>query len=243
MTPTSAPNGTTISVGKSISFGFEYRDNPSTTTPDKFVNTYKLIYLPPGYVQVGAVPSYQTASPVRCDSQLSGSTSAGCVFSAFTPTLGLSLATYGAAAANVGAAQMVVADAPGAPPASGSAGNPLTRGSSASRTANYNAICRDGTFVLQPSVTNDSCDEYPFASTTQSGGAKGLTGSACIELIPVTAPGGYGYTIVSGTAGAQCERGHVTQSLNKLVGGSGLSPFFSQNRVLMGDSFYVAVTS
>jgi hypothetical protein len=240
VTPAGAPNSTLISIGQSLNFGFEYRDTPSATTPDQFRNTYTLIYLPPGYVQGAPPPTYQSASPVRCDNELPGVTSAGCVFPAFTPTLELSLATYRAAAANVGAAEAVVAGAPGAPPASGSAGSPLTRGDPAKRDSNRAKIC--GSFVPLASVTNDSCDEYPFASTTQSGGARNLTGSACIELIPVTAPGGFGYTILRGAPGAPCEIGHVTNALNSLVGGSGLSPFFSRNRVAVGDSFYVAVT-
>jgi hypothetical protein len=234
VTPASAPVSEPINLGQTLNFGFEYRDTPSTLAPDQFVNTYNLVFLFPGFIELGPF-TYTSATAARCDNQLPGVSTAGCVFPEFSPTLELSLATYDTAAANVGVAQSVVAGAPGTP------GNPLTRGDPAKVDSNRAAIC--GKFVPLASVTDDSCDEYPFASTMQSGGARGLTGSACIETIPLVGGGGlYGYTIVNGAVGSPCEIGHVTSSLNSKVGSVALGPFLKQSRVIVGDAYYVAVT-
>ena len=36
---------------------------------------------------------------------------------------------------------------------------------------------------MQGVVVSDSCDEYPFASSQQSGGARNIPGSSCLEIV------------------------------------------------------------
>jgi len=107
-----------------------------------------------------------------------GNMAAGCVVPDFVPLLTLPLSVYGSAALNVWIGEHFLPGTPGLTPAT-----PLTRGDPAQTDANRAAVC-SGFQPFLVLVANDSCDEYPFASTQQSGGALGLTGSNCLEALP-----------------------------------------------------------
>jgi hypothetical protein len=45
------------------------------------------------------------------------------------------------------------------------------------------AMCKDGTWVADPRVQpQDSCDEFPFAGSWESGAMFGLTGANCAQV-------------------------------------------------------------
>jgi len=99
--------------------------------------------------------------------------SGGCVIPAYTPTLTLSIRQAGASAALFKWAQTHM-DAHWGLKGKGS---PLTRASGGAGEGNMKIVC-DSTFRRQGAVVVkggsndvDSCDEFPFASTVQSGSA------------------------------------------------------------------------
>jgi hypothetical protein len=174
--------------------------------------------------------------PVRCDDQIGSAD--GCVFPAYTPNLVLSESVYGAAAAMILWAQ-VNQGGWGLPYG---AGPPLTRlASQAQANQNRSVIC-DSTWVPDPVVPQDSCDEYPFASTYQSGGTQVSSGSQCAEVLPVNQNGTWTVTDLNGIVQAPCTRGHVPLPQNTAVG-SALGNFYVANRILNGDPFTVQVTN
>ena len=113
----------------------------------------------------------------RCDTQVTAADR--CVDQAYTPTLELSLTTYGSAAgASIAWAQGTLSGHWGLQ----GVGQPLTRLASAViGNRNRRIICRDGSFHNMGAAIGgndgdrDSCDEYPFAATTQSGALNGMT--------------------------------------------------------------------
>ncbi|NBE54652.1 NucA/NucB deoxyribonuclease domain-containing protein [Streptomyces boluensis] len=121
-------------------------------------------------------------------------------------------------------------------------GKPLRREADESvRSANRNKIC-DSTFKRDPQVTDDSCDEFPFAATKESGGQAGLRGKDCAEIRPSFEKGKWViYRVNNVTPQSRCTIGHVPNSPNGSVGGS-LSRFHQNNRVLDGEKYWISVT-
>jgi hypothetical protein len=222
-----------IHLGETDRFAISYEDTPTATTPDKFLTNYVFdIAIPDVFTTEFA--TWGSGANIRCDAQLGGQPT-GCVFSDYPPSLQLSVATYGAAAVNVEIGENYLVGNPGW-------GAPLTRGDPADTDSNRDAIC-DGTFLATTLVPNDSCDEYPFASSQQSGGAIGLTGSSCAEALPINLNGVWYVEWFKPYLGTeQCLRGHVPSDQNSAVG-SQLSSLINTNRVLIGDPYWVAVTS
>ncbi|MCA1217249.1 NucA/NucB deoxyribonuclease domain-containing protein [Streptomyces sp. 8L] len=132
-------------------------------------------------------------------------------------------------------------------------GSPLTRQTNdAVANANREAIC-DATkddpiglpsihaFTADPGITDDSCDEYPFAHAHESGGEKRLTGFDCSQIEPVQVAGGWQVKNVSNVSSSNnCVIGHVPLPENQSVGGS-LTAFFRAARVAEEDKFWVAI--
>lgn len=174
-------------------------------------------------------PSTSVVSPaptVRCDNATPGSSSVGCVFFEYEPVHVVSLSgatpTF---AAHVAAAQAT--GLPGAYPA----GTPLTRLTNAALvTQNGNTACP----AAWPRPAGHSCDEYPFRSTWQgafTGGGTGRTHPWC--QIPALGPG-------SGPVGwSSCM---IPATENSSAGGS-LGFFYSSNRVIEADPFYVWIVA
>jgi hypothetical protein len=192
----------------------------------------------------------------RCDSaMIIGASTSGCVDEAYIPTLKLSLAQYGAAAALVFVAQ----DGMNAHWGLKGYGNPLTR--FAGGTNNRNVICYDGTFINQGAAIggndgdSDSCDEFPFAGTNQSGALNGVTsGAQCQQLTSVPSGSTTGNVaadwpnITTDPPGSAfdpnlaCVRGHVPLTLNRTEG-TAYSAFIRSVRLLNDDQFWVSVTT
>jgi hypothetical protein len=231
-------NGTStfsIGPGQSKTLQISYRDSPATGNQDKFTTSYIAPFSVPG---APSINSAQWSSPgtIRCDNQLAGR-SVGCVFPAYVPPLVLSVATYGAAALNALIGEHDLAGTPGL-----SAATPLTRGDPTQTPGNSDAIC-DKTFYPAPwLIPTDSCDEYPFASSQQSGAQLNLTGEDCMEIVPVNINGTWSvYFLNRDVLPQRCLRGHVPLAQNTSVGGP-LSSLYTLNRMLLGDPYTVVVT-
>lgn len=171
---------------------------------------------------------------IRCDKIASGA-SVGCVFPSFTPTLTLPLRNRGQA--NVAWSMNYLTDHWGWE----GKGRPLTREADESVvSSNRGKVC-DSTFRKDPTVPEDSCDEFPFAATNQSGAQLGLTGRNCAEIRPdLPSRGQYTVRYLNNTSGRRCTIGHVPNKENGSVGGS-LSAFYQNQRVLNDEKFWLAV--
>jgi len=103
-----------------------------------------------------------------------------------------------------------------------------------------------GTLELQ--VSTDSCDEYRFASSQESGGALGLTAADYIEVLAVQGANGQWFLwrapgLQNKTLGtSRCLRGHVPNALSSGVG-SALDAMYTNERMLIGDPYTVRVTN
>ncbi len=146
----------------------------------------------------------------RCDSTLPETPrEGGCTFNEVTPTLALdksSASKYRDHALFVEDAQATTPDHYGAR----GRGEPLQRMTDEDRQeANRNESCRG----FASNFPNDSCDEYPYASTYQGANEIGRARTAV---------------------------GHVLAAHNSL-GGSKLQSFTTANRVIDGDGYWVDV--
>ena len=136
-------------------------------------------------------------------------------------------------------------------------GTPLQRLVNSTQQDTNNKVICDSTFHNFGSFfggdfgDTDSCDEFPFASTYQSGAMNGVTsGSQCaqvsaVESGPTNATEAEAWNSVqAGTFSptAKCVRGHIPSKLNSLVG-TAYSVLISQYRLIDLDYFWVIVTS
>jgi hypothetical protein len=183
--------------------------------------------------------SWGNQTLIRCDNQLApGTKGPGCVFPSATPTLDLQASIYGAAVVNVAVGEQELVGHPGLL-------LPLHRGDPNQSQGNMDAIC-DRTFVPLPTrVPTDSCDEYPFASSLESGGQLLLTGKDCYETIPeIDKSGTWTYWQLTKKTGTQlCERGHVPLALNTGLGSRAIGPFYTANRMMYADAYYVSAST
>jgi hypothetical protein len=187
----------------------------------------------------------------RCDSMFTNSS--GCVDENFTPTLYLSLAKYGASAAMVQFAQENMSAHWGLQ----GVGSPLTRLASSAVASSNRAVICDKTFVNEGTAIggndgdSDSCDEFPFAATYQSGAFAGVTsGSQCAQVTAIQS-GNTGNEaadwasvdpVGAYTGNELCVRGHIPSKLNSGAGGA-YGGLITSQRLLDGDPFWVAVTA
>ena len=230
---TSAPGTFNISVNQTQVVKGTFSVPTTPAAPTTTALSYQMPILAAGYT-IGSELEFSNPLPIRCDQSAPGTQGPGCVFPGYTPTLLLPASVFGAGAVNVAAGEQQLTGNPGQ-------ANPLHRGDPDNNKANMAAIC-DGSFVRDPSlVPDDSCDEYPFASTQESGGQLKLTGPQCIEGIPYVDPSGqFVWNQRNNIFTGQCERGHVPGPQNSFVGGA-LGGFYQANRMIIGDPFYVQV--
>jgi hypothetical protein len=188
-----------------------------------------------GCVNAASV-SYVFPLNVRCDGQANTGAAEGCAIPSFVPQLALTGYSSGnTATAFVSYIQRNV-DNWGQYPS----GRLLTRLNNPSQASvNRAAMCAG--FTPLPLVTNDSCDEYPFASSYQSGNMLGQTASQCSQVVPQYAAGTWTYATYPGYSTSQrCGIGHTRLSDNQSVGGM-YSAFIQNNRVIDGDPFWVGI--
>ncbi len=191
------------------------------------------------------------ADAVRCDNEITKY--AGCAIPTFTPTMEFNRDKYPSASDYMSKQSVFLAGKPGN---EYYGGKPLHREADDKKAAdNRNVVC-DKTFNKIDNFNGKyeiQCDEYPFARTKESGGQLGIkSGSECAyqgELIPgSTQVGGmvpnYPFSKASAKASsvpagsAACARSGMTKQDNEGIGGD-LARFFTKNRVLDNDPFWV----
>lgn len=217
-----------------------YSDAPAVGKEDRATVNYRMTMFQTGTAPA-TLPAVEWSNPraIRCDSVLTGgsNTSTGCALPSVTPEMELPLATYGAAAATYQWAQYTLSDGWGL-----YSGKPLTRALDGSERRRY--TCGDKTtlpFVPKPdSVPNDTCDEFPFASTHEGG----TDGALCAEIVPLFENGVwqiYEADPARPVKGSEpCVRGHVPSSENSAAGGA-YSAFIQNQRLVDKDPFHVSV--
>jgi hypothetical protein len=198
----------------------------------------------------------------RCDSV--ATVKDHCINQDVIPTLTLSLAAYGAAAAIIQWAQTNLSAHWGVD----GEGQPLHYlSNSALNKQNRKIICKTNwkasaalNTALKPYDTTDSCDEFPFAGSYESGammtGWNGqkkkyvTTGKDCAQVTAVkTDDTGVVETdwssvspLGSYSSSQVCVRGHIPASLNSKVG-TAYSKLLSNDRVLGAEPFWLTVSS
>lgn len=246
------PQFVAIAPGGTYTFAWDESDiGPATTTFGSvdtltpFLGvTWDITTPEPG--TTGAETGFLAA---RCDFTFRNSR--GCVDQGFTPTLFLSLVRYGSSAAMIQFAQASMSAHWGQP----GVGSPLTR-LAAGGAANRRVIC-NGTFVNQGARIGgndgdrDSCDEFPFAATYQSGTLNGVTsGAQCAQVTAVSSGTTTGNeaadwpavaVLGTPTLNEACVRGHIPLRLNNAVGGA-YGALIIANRLIDKDPFWVTVT-
>ncbi|NJP46848.1 hypothetical protein [Actinacidiphila epipremni] len=222
-------------IGSTADFTLSYSDAPALGQKDTFDTFYNLSMDFLDQLVGSDSISWSSPEAIRCDNMLAPR-SPGCVFPQQGPTLNLSVSVYGAAAVNVAIGQKYLNQPYGTVAA------PLTRGNPSVTDPNRDAICDSSFFPSLILVPNDSCDEYPFASSQQSGAQRGFTGASCLETIALQkSDGSWVIYLLHGNVGAQpCERGHVPNDLNRAVG-TAVGTMYTNNRMITGDAYIVEV--
>jgi hypothetical protein len=240
-----------IAEGETLSGTTDFADNTLTRAapgPDFMHHTYTVDVSQPDVIPA---PPASTESPnVRCDAVLRIA-KPGCVFPDATPEYVVPISQYGAAAAFIQWAQTHLSGHWGNPALGGA---PLTRlGNPKQAKDNRRIICGRG-FRALAAVASDSCDEFPFASSKQSGALNGVTtGRDCAQVeavrnpaVPRTAPLAQRWPSVkvigTFTGNEACARGHIPLMLNQEVGRDGLATLTREERILPGDTYTVVVT-
>lgn len=203
----------------------------------------------------------------RCDNGVAVSNSKGCVDEKFTPTMYISYSEGGASVDMINYYEENVSPWYGnqyspAPTPLHRLTDPILTGPKGN---NREIIC--GSMTLDPTITaalapyndGDSCDEYPFASTYESGamedGADGnpkpyvTDGADCVQVTAdhtnttnqFEPTDWVSVTVNSTTATNPCIRGHIPGKLNSYVGGV-YRGLIGTARLLDKDAFWVEVT-
>jgi len=203
----------------------------------------------------------------RCDNGVAVASSQGCVDENFTPTMYISYSEGGASVDMVNYYEENIAPYYGNqyspdPKPLHRLTDPILSGPNGN---NREIIC--GGFTLDPAITaalapyndTDSCDEYPFASTYESGameeGADGnpkpfvTTGANCAQVTAdhtdttnqFESTDWVSVTVNSTTGSDPCIRGHIPKRLNSYVGGV-FRGLIGTARLIDKDAFWVQVT-
>ncbi|MGR6924197.1 hypothetical protein ACU635_58880 [[Actinomadura] parvosata] len=188
----------------------------------------------------------------RCDAMVGGNK--GCVNPEYISTLSLSQREFGASAAMIKWAQIHLRDQWGYKPG----GNPLRR-FTGDEEANRRVIC-DRTWVADEVLNaalavygpteRDSCDEFAFAASYESGNLKGVTsGAQCAQVTAIrtnttNTDQALDWNDISPvgefTGAERCVRGHIPLKLNTALGGE-LGRFSPRVRLLDRDPYWVDI--
>jgi hypothetical protein len=228
----------------------DYTDDVAKGGVNTTPTHYTLDYDAPPYIPT-SVGAWDSPISYRCDDDMPGIAGPGCVFPEFTPTLILSRGEFGAAAAMIQWAQANLDGKWGLPD------HELTRLAVTTKSNNNNKIiCRRGWHPFGPWVAGkvsvkDSCDEFPFAATYQSGALNGVTsGKQCaqVEAVKTSDTGSVAKIwnevrpIGKFSPDAKCVRGHIPLTLNVDLGRDGYLDFIKSERLLNEDPFLLTVT-
>jgi hypothetical protein len=224
----------TFSRGETQDAFFSYADTP-VSRADLFNSTYTFTVVPPpNTVPVNPSVSWSTpANLFRCDDLVTAFD--GCVIPAYTPELQVSVSRHQAAAIGIAVAQSL-------PDGWGSTVELTRLADESAAEGNRRKICEDGTWVKRADVRDDSCDEYAFARSRQSGGQLGLAGIDCAEIVPWfdETDGQWYFEAIRFTGQERCLRAHVPLDENSLVG-SDLGGLTTSARLIDNDRYWVGV--
>jgi hypothetical protein len=245
------PQGATLADGTHGSL--DYTDTAPTGAVNTFKTAYQLTLVSPEITNP-VVFKWKLPVSIRCDNNMPGITGPGCVFPAFTPAFTVSRTQYGASAAMIAWAQTNLSAHWGLR----GKGKPLTRLANSTISGNNNKIiCQRGWKAYPPWVgggitDKDSCDEFPFAATYQSGALNGITtGADCAQVKAVqTSSSGTEARIWNAvkpigtfSTSAKCVRGHIPLNLNVSLGRDAYKVFIKSTRLLNKDPFWLTVTA
>jgi hypothetical protein len=252
-----------VTEGETLYGTVEFEDVPEVGTQNLVTGTNVLTVLQPGTVPIDSEATWTDGLQVRCDDALSSDTiegsddgdslvrpavidpvdgPAGCVYASSIPTLAFSLATYRGSAALILWTQQYMTTKWGA----ASSSSPMHRYAGRARQrANRRVICEDSSWATTATVTDDSCDEFPFAASMESGALHGYTGAQCAEITPVQNATTGSWSVQHNktiTYAEGCVRAHVTRGDNTNLGGQ-LGRYTTSYRVLDGDPYYVQIVT
>lgn len=228
-----------LKMGQTAAGTSNYTANPGAGKQVGVTTSFAIQVVVPGVAGSNLI-AQDNPRKVRCDTTFSNDTSTGCVISDVQPQLVLPLSQYGAAAATYAWAQQKLIDR------WGTAGNPLRRlGDEAIAKANRTRTCGSGAsrpFIPLPNeVTDDSCDEYPFAGTLEGG----KNGALCADVVPKLQNGVWNFyqdpNSPAFTGNEPCIRGHVPSGQNSAAGGK----FGANNqaeRIIPDEKFQVVIS-
>ncbi|MFH9836045.1 hypothetical protein ACH4NC_32795 [Streptomyces sp. NPDC017201] len=220
-----------------------YSNVPAIDKVDLSTTKYHLYITHTGSTPTLPNVNWDNPHQVRCDSHLTdtGNINTGCVDGAVRqdPDLELPVSRYGAAAVTYGWAQWNLKDKWGL-----YSGSPLNRATNGPERRKF--TCEEKSsdpFEKMPNsvVLDDSCDEFPFASTQQGG----TDGALCAEIRAHLREDGK-YEVYKAwddrpiTKQEPCVRGHVNL-LENTTAGSAYSRYIQDWRLIEGDPFYVTV--
>lgn len=237
----------------SVTYSTSIGKNAKITTPTQ----YTLAYESPPFISTN-IPKWNSPWDYRCDNGLA-TAGTGCVVPEYIPTLDISRGTYGAAAAMIAWAQKNLDGHWGVK----GEGDPLKRLNNpkvGTPAGNRKVICKRksmpfGLWKAGSVTMSDSCDEFPFAGTYQSGAMPPdpvANGAECAQVKAVkTSDTGdnparlWNSIEVIGTFSAhdKCVRGHIPIKLNVDLGSKGYQALINSARLINEDPFWVAVTS
>jgi hypothetical protein len=244
---TSEPWGpaTPIALGETLTGSIALADAPAGGAVNSLTNSYDVTVTQPGATPTGSAT--WSAPAVRCDNKVAVSNTAGCIIPDYTPVFSVSLAASGSSAAMIEWAQAHLSGHWGLQ----GSGQPLHRLASTSKANSNRAVICNSTFVSgSTGVATDSCDEFPFAKSYESGALHGVTsGAQCAQVTAIrTAATGtvaqqWGKISVIGTptGNEKCVRGHIPSSLNSDIGGA-LGRLTQSQRLIDNDPYWLTVT-
>ncbi|MER6394280.1 hypothetical protein ABT236_38240 [Streptomyces sp. NPDC001523] len=229
----------TLTDGQVASGIVKYSEIPATGSEDRTKVGYSLKITQAGTNPTKPTVTWSNPREIRCDSATtaSGNISTGCALPSVTPELELPLSTYGAAAATYTWAQWNLPDKWGL-----FSGKPLTRALDGDARRERTCGNRSSVpFVAKPDIVpDDSCDEFPFASTQEGG----TDGGRCAEIVALLENGKWEIYEADParpvTKTEPCVRGHVPQGVNSLAG-TAYSNLIQNQRLVNKDPFRMTV--
>lgn len=238
--PNPWPGSSLLGDGQSANGSVTFESTPGPGNISNITTSYDINVTQPGATPISTDATWWNPEYVRCDMTFASDTSTGCAIPAVRPEFTLSLAQYGAAAALYGIAEQVWNDE------WGSSANPLHREASDSvQESNREYTCGDKAsraFVYDyNTVPNDSCDEYPFAASSEGG----TNGGFCADVFPLFEDGVWQVfqdpNAPTVTKLEPCLRGHVDSDLNSNAG-LALGRFSQDQRVVPYEAYTVSIT-
>ena len=212
-------------------------DNPAPDAVDGSIGVDWIYSIDCGSCVSAGSSTITSPLGVRCDFQSGVNGYPGCVIPTFIPTLAMrGYAGQNTSTAFVYYMQSNNVDHWGRYPN----GRLLDRLNNKSQAdINRRAMCSGFVSV----GLNDSCDEFPFAATYESGNLQGLSPSQCSQIYPASYNGatGWNYVAYPGYSNTQhCGIGHVQLNDNTTAGGW-YGNLIQSARLLDNDPFWIGI--